>query len=219
LLIEPQIFDLRYHDTRFLQSLTWFGRGYSLAAQPDKAAEVMKQTGNGAPPTGSETGLGKGMIYVAWLLALGLLAWIFSGLLDAQRNPNRRVQSMTERGSPVVVLERNRYGHYNASGQINGHDVEFLLDTGATTVSVPAALAKRLGLRQGSAVSVNTANGTVTAYLTRLQSVRLGGIELRDVKATINPGMAGKEVLLGMSFLKHLEFTQRGDTLTLKQLR
>lgn len=162
--------------------------------------------------------LGKGMIYVAWLLALGLLTWIFSGWLDAERNPNRHVKSVVADGMPVVVLERNRYGHYSATGQINGHDVEFMLDTGATTVSIPASVATRLRLKRGPAVSVSTANGTVTTYLTRLESVKLGDIELHNVKANINPHTESNEVLLGMSFLKHLEFTQRGGTLVLKQL-
>ncbi len=93
-----------------------------------------------------------------------------------------------------------------------------MLDTGATTVSVPAAVAHRLGLKRGPPVLSNTANGTITTYLTRLASVSVGDITLHNVKANINPHMGGNEVLLGMSFLKHLEFTQRGDTLTLKQL-
>ena len=158
------------------------------------------------------------MIYVAWLLALGLLTWIFSGWLDTQRNPNRQVRSVVENGMYAVSLERNRYGHYHANGLINGREVEFLLDTGATTVSVPATVAQRLDLKQGPPVLSTTANGTITTYLTRLASVSVGDITLHDVSANINPHMEGDEVLLGMSFLKHLEFTQRGNTLILKQL-
>lgn len=176
----------------------------------------MKETSH--PHVVLQRRLGKGMIYVAWLLALGLLTWIFSGWLDSQRNPNRQVKSVLEEDTPVVVLERSRYGHYNASGQINGREVRFLLDTGATTVSVAASVAKRLGLKRGPTVLTDTANGAVTTYLTRLDSVQLGNIELRDVKANINPHMKTDEVLLGMNFLKHLEFTQRGNTLILKQL-
>ncbi len=157
------------------------------------------------------------MIYIAWLLALGLLTWIFAGWLDAQRNPNRDVGSTIINGKPAVVLERNRYGHYNVTGKINGGEVEFMLDTGATTVSVPTSIAKRLRLERGPAVPVSTANGTVIMYMTRLDSVQLGDIELRNVKANINPHVKSDEVLLGMSFLKHLEFTQRGDTLILRQ--
>ncbi len=161
--------------------------------------------------------MGRGMIYVAWLLALGLLTWIFSGWLDAQRNPNRQVKSVTKDGAYAVTLERNRYGHYYVTGLINGREVEFILDTGATTVSVPAPVAHQLGLKQGPPVFSTTANGTITTYLTQLASVSVGDITLHDVKANINPHMGGNEVLLGMSFLKHLEFTQRGNTLILKR--
>ena len=62
-----------------------------------------------------------------------------------------------------------------------------------------------------------TANGTVRAYLTRLDSVRLGAIEQNQVRATIAPGLGSEQVLLGMSFLKNLEMIQRGDQLTLRQ--
>jgi len=65
---------------------------------------------------------------------------------------------------------------------------------------------------------VETANGTLTGYAPGLRSVRLANIQQQDVQAIINPGMqAEDEVLLGMSFLKHLELIQRGDTLTLRQ--
>lgn len=178
----------------------------------------MKQPTNAVPPSNAQQRMGKGMIYVGWLLALGLLTWIFSDWLDTQRNPNRQVKSVVDGGIYAVTLERNRYGHYHAGGLINGREVEFLLDTGATTVSVPATVAQQLGLKQGPPILSSTANGTITTYLTRLSSVSVGDITLRDVGANINPHMEGDEVLLGMSFLKHLEFTQRGNTLILKQL-
>ncbi len=161
--------------------------------------------------------LGKGMLYVAWLLALGLLTWGFSGWLEKTRNPNQHPVSATSDGAQEVRLLRNRYGHYNASGRINNQAVEFMLDTGATAVAVPGRLAARLGLTRGPAVDIQTANGSATAYATRLDSLQLGEIEMHDVKAFISPSMDGDEVLLGMSVLKHLDFNQQGDTLTLRQ--
>ena len=62
-----------------------------------------------------------------------------------------------------------------------------------------------------------TANGIARGFAARLDEVALGPIVLQDVQAGITSGMRGNEVLLGMSFLKHIEFTQRGDTLTLRQ--
>ena len=72
--------------------------------------------------------LGKGMIIAAWVLLLALLTWFFNDRLEQQRNPNRQLAgSVTAEGMPAVVLERNRYGHYVASGFINGRPVEFML--------------------------------------------------------------------------------------------
>lgn len=160
---------------------------------------------------------GKIMTALGWLLALGVLTYGFSEYLARERNPNRAVQSRTHDGGIEVRLQQNRFGHYYVGGYINGEAVEFVVDTGATQVSVPAHLADRLKLRAGPPVPVGTANGTVTVYLTRLDEVRVGDIAVRDVKAHLNPGMDGDEILLGMSFLRELEFTQRGDTLTLRQ--
>jgi len=146
-----------------------------------------------------------------------MLTMVFNNLLDEQRNPNTDPQTSKKGAIAEVVLKRNRYGHYVATGAINDHPVEFLLDTGASDVSVPQDLAKRLGLRKGPEVRFETANGSVNGYMTNLDQVQLGDIRLHQVRASINPGMSGDSVLLGMSFLRHLEFTQRGDSMTLRQ--
>jgi aspartyl protease family protein len=92
-----------------------------------------------------------------------------------------------------------------------------MLDTGATGVAIPGPIAKQLNIGRGSPHQVQTANGTGTAYATRLQSVSVGDIKLENVSASIVPGYISDEILLGMSFLRHIEFTQRGNTLILKQ--
>ncbi|NNM01535.1 MAG: retroviral-like aspartic protease family protein, partial [Gammaproteobacteria bacterium] len=104
---------------------------------------------------------------------------------------------------------------YVATGAINGVTVDFLLDTGATDVSIPARVARRIGLEGGRPIPVTTANGVVTVYQIRLATVALGNLAQRDVDANINPHMGGDAVLLGMSFLKHLELRQRGEHLEL----
>lgn len=162
--------------------------------------------------------LGTGMLIVAAVLILGLFTLVFDRLIDQQANPNQTLTAtVSGDGYREVTLGRNRGGHYVASGTINGSPVTFLLDTGATTVTVSADLAGRLGLPRGSEILTQTANGQIVTYATRLESVNLGGLQLRDVAATINPQMRGNDVLLGMSFLGQLEFNQRGDTLTLRQ--
>jgi aspartyl protease family protein len=155
--------------------------------------------------------------HVFWVTILVGLTALFSYWIDALRNPNRAVRSTVNGERVEIVLERNRQGHYHLTGFINGREVEFLLDTGATVVSVPQSVANELNLPRGTDTPVHTANGVARAWLTRLDSVRLGEIELRDVRAHINPGLTVREVLLGMSVLKQLDFSQRGNTLTLTQ--
>jgi len=160
------------------------------------------------------------MILAAWVVLLGLLAMLFSGLLERQHNPNRELQVVADgAGRSEVVLRRNRRGHYLAPGRINGQPVLFLLDTGATNVAIPGQLAERLGLPRGSASFSVTANGTARSWQTRLQRVELGPLSMSGVEASVLPGMQGDEVLLGMSFLKHLDLQQQGDRLILRPSR
>jgi aspartyl protease family protein len=160
--------------------------------------------------------LGKGMIVAAWVLLLLLLTRFFNDRLDAQRNPNRHLATATSTETPEVRLERNRFGHYVASGTINGHPVEFMLDTGATDVSIPATVADRIGLERGRRAYYQTANGTIAVWQTTLTEIQLGPLRLGPVAASINPNSGDAAVLLGMSFLQQLDFSQQGNTLTLK---
>ncbi|MEX6501475.1 retropepsin-like aspartic protease family protein [Pseudomonas zhanjiangensis] len=160
---------------------------------------------------------GRVMLVLAWGAGLLLATRFFGDWEDNQRNPNRSPESVHGSDFVEVQLASSRQGHYLAGGQINGAPVTFLLDTGATQVAVPVELARRLGLQPGAPILISTANGQATAHRTRLGSLKLGDIVLRDVDALIAPGMTGEEVLLGMSALKQLEFTQRAGTLVLRQ--
>ena len=169
------------------------------------------------PATGKN--VGQVMLVLSFAVGLLVLTFGFDGWLDNQTNPNRRPQSSeTSTGVREVVLERNRQGHYVSSGQINGVPVTFLLDTGATDVAVPAAIASRAGLEKGLRSRAATANGVISVYSTRINELKIGNITLHDVHASITPGIGGDIILLGMSALQRVEFTQRGSTLTLRQL-
>ncbi|MEW8318734.1 MAG: retropepsin-like aspartic protease [Candidatus Thiodiazotropha sp.] len=159
---------------------------------------------------------GRWMILGAWLLLLMLLTLLFSQWLEKRNNPNRALKVATfEGGNSAVVLKRNRAGHYLAPGRINGIPVTFLLDTGATYVAVSSAVADRAGLTRGAPSQSRTANGVVRSWLTTIDQLQLGPIEMRDVKAIILPSMPDYEVLLGMSFLKHLSLKQQGGELVI----
>ena len=161
--------------------------------------------------------LGRLMLFGAWAVGLVILALYFQDLLDEQENPNRDIEvTLDSEGLAQVVLQRNRAGHYVANGRINGEPVVFLVDTGATDVALPLAVARRLELRLGPARMARTANGNVQTWSALLDSVDLGGLEARRVRASVLPNMPGEEVLLGMSYLKRFELIQRGNTLALR---
>ncbi len=161
------------------------------------------------------SGSGKTMLVIAWLLIMGGVYWYFNGWEAREANPNTARVLNQQQGD--LTLERNRAGHYVAEGGINGRRVTFLLDTGATWVAMPLALGRELGLKRGAAVTLQTANGASVGYQTRLDRVQLGPLELRDVAAVMADGLDADTVLLGMSFLKRVEFTQRDGKLILRQ--
>nr|WP_207202998.1 TIGR02281 family clan AA aspartic protease [Pseudomonas sp. TH39(2020)] len=154
---------------------------------------------------------------LAWCAALFLATRFFGQWEVRQQNPNMVVSSEQGEDFIEVKLASNTQGHFVASGQINGQPVDFMLDTGATDVSIPAEMAERLKLEKGFGVTLSTANGRTQGYRTRIDRLQLGDIVLRDVRALVVPGLDGKQVLLGMSALNKLEFTQRGGTMLLRQ--
>ena len=160
---------------------------------------------------------GMTMLIIAWSLLFFLLAAAFNGWLDSNTNPNQNPETIQSGNVREVILEANRQHHFVVNGSMNGQPVTFLLDTGATDVAIPMQLGMRLGLPKGPATTVNTANGLATAYTTLLEEVTIGAITLRRVRASLNPGLQDDVVLLGMSALKQLEFSQHGTQLILRQ--
>lgn len=168
--------------------------------------------------THSAPAAAKIMLNLSWVAALVVLTLFFGNREARRHNPNQNLQSTSINGYNQVVLDRNAQYHYLANGSINGIQVTFLVDTGASDVAVPANLAERLGLAPGAHDVMSTANGNVNVRRTQIENLQLGSIQLRDIRASINPGMGGDEVLLGMSFLRHVEFNQKNGQLTLTQL-
>jgi aspartyl protease family protein len=158
----------------------------------------------------------RGMWIATWLIGLLLLSQFFAAQEGNWLNPNKAPQYQTKQtGAQEVTLKRNRQGHYIFTGAINGNEAEFLLDTGATDVVISEDLATNYGLKRGRRGMANTANGSITIYATRIEKLTIGNITLTNVSASINPSMDNL-ILLGMSALRQVELTQRGNTLTLK---
>ncbi|WP_366883144.1 TIGR02281 family clan AA aspartic protease [Hydrogenophaga sp.] len=117
-----------------------------------------------------------------------------------------------------IVLTADAQGHFMPPGQINGRAVQFLVDTGASLVILSASDAQRINLnyQNGRKVSVSTANGNVTGYQVKLDSVRVGEAQVYGVDAIVLPQPMAF-VLLGNSFLTRFQMQRHNDQLTLQR--
>lgn len=122
-------------------------------------------------------------------------------------------------GRATATLSADATGHFATQGQINGYSVRFLVDTGATLISLPATEARRIGLDLSSAKRAysQTANGTVPVYRLTLDSVKVGDITLYNVDAVVHESNALGVVLLGMSFLNRTQMHEDGGNLVLEK--
>ena len=120
-----------------------------------------------------------------------------------------------------VVLKADARGHFVSSGQINGRIMQYMVDTGASTIAIGRPDAERMGLKfeeQGQSVRMNTANGVAQGWRMRLDSVRVGDVELRGVDAIVTP-QPMPYVLLGNSFLREFEMSRNSDEMMLLKRR
>ena len=122
-------------------------------------------------------------------------------------------------GTQSVVLASSGNGHFVTAGQINGQSVQFLVDTGASFVTLGVGDARRLSINYlgGQRVPMATANGVVAAYRIKLDEVRVGTVTLNNVDGIVHADTSMPVVLLGMSFLNRMEMKRDGETMTLKK--
>lgn len=121
-------------------------------------------------------------------------------------------------GGNRIVLPADSRGHFMTQGAINGRAVTFMLDTGATSIALSAADAQRIGLdySKGQRVQMNTANGVSSGYKLRLQSVRVGDVEVYDIDAIVSP-QPMPFVLLGNSFINRFSMRRDADQMVLEK--
>jgi len=120
-------------------------------------------------------------------------------------------------GGDKVTLTADSQGHFVTTGVVNGTSFRFLVDTGATLVVLSSADARRAGLNYlaSSRSLTQTANGPVTVYNVKLDTMRVGDITLNGVDAVVVEGDKLPIALLGMSFLNRMEMRRDGSTMTL----
>lgn len=119
--------------------------------------------------------------------------------------------------SNKIVLPLGTGGHFFASGFVNGRAQQFMVDTGATTIAIGANDAERIGIdyKKGRPVTVGTANGAARGYLVKLNSVRIGDVEVFEVDAIIGPNMP--YALLGNTFLGRFSMNRTSDQMVLER--
>lgn len=121
-------------------------------------------------------------------------------------------------GGSKLVLSAGSGGHFFTTGQINGRSVQFVVDTGATTVALTTSDAQRIGLKyeNGAPIQMSTANGLVPGWRVKLASVRVGDVVVYDVDSIVSAGSM-PYVLLGNSFLSRFQMTRNNDQMTLEK--
>ena len=149
-----------------------------------------------------------GLIFVGVIAGFGLWSDIRDDVAPRQ----------SVAGAGIIEVPRSFDGHYYLNLQLNGKTVNFVVDTGATSVVLTQSDAKRIGIDLNDLVysgTANTANGVVRTARARVNQVQLGDISDRDVAVFVNEGeMDGS--LLGMSYLQRFEKIEiAGDRLIL----
>jgi len=121
-------------------------------------------------------------------------------------------------GSGKIVMTADNQGHFYVTGSVNGAAVRFMVDTGATMVSLGASDARRIGLdfNRGQKAMTQTANGQTLVSKVKLDTVRIGDVTLHNVDALIHQNEMPM-ALLGMSFLNRMEMQRDGGTMTLRK--
>jgi aspartyl protease family protein len=128
-----------------------------------------------------------------------------------QRRPQVRVEDSR------VTLQRGPDGHFHWPGTVNGQPVDFLVDTGATSTTLPLALAQQLGLQPEGRLQSQTAGGVVQGWVARADVQLQGGVQATALKVGVLPALATP--LLGMDVLHRLKMTQEGGRLKLEAPR
>ena len=144
-----------------------------------------------------------------WLLVASVVYLGFDTLLAPKVTRARVIE-----GTGVITITRSYDQHFYVEGSINGRPVTFLVDTGATSVTVGEDLARQIGLGSGVAADFSTAGGRVVGRVVPDNVVQVGGIRVSGLRVAVNPAL--RQALLGQNFLNKVALTQDADRLVLQ---
>lgn len=146
---------------------------------------------------------------VFWFAVMGVVYALMQQVL----RPKPPVMS----ANGELVIQRAADGHFYAPGTVNGYPVNFLVDTGASLVSVSESVARKVSLTGGMATTFKTANGNRPGRVVGGVHIAVGPVSLPDVKVGIGLRMDKEDdALLGQSFLSRFSITLDGSTMVLK---
>ncbi len=166
------------------------------------------------PTLQQTTRLGALAITAVWLAVAAVLYLVFDRI-EQNRQASLKPYALS---SGDLVIPRQRDGHFHVEGEVNRQPVTFLVDTGASHVSVSQALAQQAGLPSGQDITLHTANGQRPGQLVRNVPVRAGHLVLNDAGVTVGlNGLRPEQALLGQNFLKHFDVDIRRDEMILRQ--
>ena len=151
---------------------------------------------------------------VGFFLVIGAILFVlfdrFGPYQSGRGYRPRPIETLSDAGA---VLDRTVDGHFYLTGSINGREVAFMVDTGASTIAIGDTLAERLGLGPCRSRQYSTAAGTVSGCEAVASQVEVAGLRLPDVPVAVLPG--GDTVLLGMNVLRHFRIEQQGRQMRL----
>ena len=219
------------HPRSLRQRITWLtaccviGLAAPAAAQSVALAGILGNKAllvvNGAAPRSLAAGERLGALHVlsvgredALVEIAGRQQRLRIGEAPVREAPRAREKDQASR----LVLFADSRGHFIEQGQINGQSIRYMVDTGASVVAIGRTEAERLGLPflQGQRVQMGTANGSASGWRLRLDSVRVGELEVRGVEAVVTP-QPMPFVLLGNSFLSEFQMTRQGEQMVLEK--
>lgn len=165
------------------------------------------------PDLARQTRRGAAYVTAFWLLLMGALYLVFDQIESRRQAP---VEAQVLANGELVIA-RSRDGHFWIAGEVGGQEVNFLVDTGASQVSVSSELAQAAGLRGSSEVRMQTANGTRIGQVATGVPVRAGPLLRKD--STVVIGLSGgpwRQALLGQDFLRHYDIEMNQSAMRLR---